>query len=393
MRALFVFGLVFTALLFGAPVKAAIPEEVMTAYKAYNTALEQKDYKAAIKHAKTAWQNAETAMGDSNTTGNLAYNYGFLAARFGKMENSVEAITRGVDLAHLAKKDGALSRLEREVELVSVLLVLNKRNKAWKRLDKAREFAGENNIDDSVFAGELMVHQSRLVADNANRASKYSLSALGTRFNRTRRAEKIQSKSAQFSYDAIDIFDKNPDTARASFKAIAYKLIGFSHERDKEWEEALLAYQESMKIQQAYSDIDDRGYITTIGRWINVRTHFLHDLEYEEALEQGLCKCWPYDKEKNIRAKPIKRVPPIMPRKASTSGFSIVRFDLDDDGNVINPEILNSWPVKMYDRSSLNSLKRWKYETKADGKDGAQRTGIVSTIKYILTDYMGNDPI
>lgn len=279
------------------------------------------------------------------------------------------------------------------MELASVLIAAKKRTKAWKRIDKAREYAGANNIDDSVFAGELMVHQARLVSDNANRAAKYSMGNLGTHFNRTRRAAQIQSKSAQFSYDALDIFEKHPDTLQASYKAIAYKLIGFSHERNKEWKEALLAYQSSMEIQKEYSDIDDRAYITTIGRWINVRTHFTHDMDMEEARKQGLCKCWPYHEESDIRAKPIKRVPPRIPSKALTSGFSIVRFDLDDAGNVINPEILQSWPQKVYDRSSMNSLKRWKYETKADGKEGAQRTGIVTTVKYILRDYMGSDPI
>ena len=370
-----------------------LPPEVLDANKAFNQSYAEQDCKTALKHGKIAWQEAEKLLGDNKTTGDLAYNYGLLAMQLGKYDEAIKPLTRSADLAALAGEIGPLLRLEREVELASVLIATNKRTKAWKRLDKAREFAGENSVDDSVFAGELRVHQARISSDNANRATKYSYNSLGTRINRGSQAASIQSKSAQFSNDALEIFDKNPDTTRPTYRAVAYKLIGFSHERNKEWKQALLAYQEAMEIQKTYSTIEDRDYITTIGRWINVRTHFTHDIDMEEAKKQGLCKCWPYDNEGAIAAKPIKRVPPVMPRKASTSGFSIVRFDLDDNGNVTNPEILQSWPVKMYDSSSLNSLKKWKYETKADGEEGAQRTGIVTTIKYILTDYYGSDPI
>lgn len=393
MRVLFVVLFVFVTGFIGDFANAKIPPNVIAAYKSYNSALEEKDYKTALQHAKTAWQEAENTLGDSKLTGDLAYNYGFLSGRLGKVKEAVKPLMRSADLAHHAQQDAALIRLEREVEVATILLAANEKTKAWKRLDIAREFAGANNLDDSVFAGELMVHQSRIIANRANRQAKYSYNTIGSRINREGTSNKIQSRSAQFSYDALEIFDKHPETSRKTFIAIAHKLIGFSHERDKEWKEALLAYQKAMEVQKTYSDINNRAYITTIGRWINVRTHFTHDVGYKEARKQGLCKCWPYHQESAIRAVPIKRYPPNMPSKASTSGFSIVRFDLDDTGKVINPEILQSWPEKMYDKSSMRSLKKWKYETKEDGKDGAQRTGIVTTIKYILTDYMSDDPI
>ncbi len=372
---------------------AEIPPDIMAEYTSYSNSLKEQDYKAALKHAKNAWEKAEDELGDSLITGDLAYNYGYLAGRLGKMLDAVEPLKRSADLAHFAPQDGALIRLEREVELATVMLAANKKEKAWKRLNEARKFAGANDIDDSIFAAELMVNQARIIANNANRVAKYSMNNLSTHIDRDRRTGKVQSKSAQFANDALAIFLSKPQEARKTYIAMAYKLIGFSHERNKEWKEALLAYQKTMEIQKTYSDIDDRPYITTIGRWMNVRTHFMHGIDYEEAYQQGMCKCWPYEKESTIRAVSIKRVAPVMPRKAMTSGFSIVRLDLDDEGNVINPEILQSWPEKVYDRSSLIAIKKWKYESKADGQQGAQRTGIIITMKYILTDYMGRDPI
>ena len=104
----------------------------------------------------------------------------------------------------------------------------------------------------------------------------------------------------------------------------------------------------------------------------------------------GICKCWPFEGEKNIQAEVIKRVPPKMPARATTSGFSIVKFDLSDDGKVINPKIVYSWPKKMYDKSSMRSINQWQYEAKADGAPGAQREGIVTTINYLLQTRSGN---
>ena len=135
-------GLVFIFIFCVSVVASAIscagstPDEVMKSYKAYNTALEQKDFDEALGHAKTAWQKAETALGDSNITGKLAYNYGYLMGVLGKSKGAVEPLIRSVDLAHLAKQDVALIRLEREVGLVSVMIAIGERSKAWKRLGR-----------------------------------------------------------------------------------------------------------------------------------------------------------------------------------------------------------------------------------------------------------------
>ncbi|MBL4869707.1 MAG: TonB family protein [Robiginitomaculum sp.] len=367
------------------PASAKTPPEILSAYKAYNSALQKNDLKGALKHAKTAWKEAEKSLGDAKLTGDLAYNYGYLAGRLGEVNAAVNPLIRSADLAHLAKQDAGLIRLEREVEVSTILLAINKRIKAWKRLNRARKFAVENNIDDSVFAGELMVLQSRVMASKANIVAENS--------NFPTSQEKVQSKSAQFSADALEVFSKHPETSRKSYIANAHKLIGYSHERNKEWRQALLAYQKTMEIQKTFRDFNDRSYMTTIGRWINVRTHFMHDISWEEAKIQGLCECWPYHQESNIKAIPIERIAPKMPREAQTSGFSIIKFDLDDAGNVINSEILQSWPKKIYDKPSIRALKKWKYETKQDGKDGAQRTGIVVPITYVLTGYLTGDPV
>ena len=189
------------------------------------------------------------------------------------------------------------------------------------------------------------------MADNANRAAKYSMSTLGTHMNKSRQSKNIQSKSARFAYDALEIFDKHPKAARRSFTSVAHKLIGFSFERDKDWFEAAMAYQKAMDIQRKYLTHEDAEFITTIGRWTNTRTHIMAEMNETEAIQKGLCECWPFEKAKKGYvskriAKPVKRKPPVMPRRATTSGFSFMRFDLDDSGKPINIEVRHSWPKK-----------------------------------------------
>ena len=62
---------------------AASPESVMNPYKAYNAAIQSGDFKTAIKKGKAAWQAAEKEFGDSKTTGDLAFNYGFIEGNQG----------------------------------------------------------------------------------------------------------------------------------------------------------------------------------------------------------------------------------------------------------------------------------------------------------------------
>ena len=57
---------------------AKTPPEVLKAYKAYNASMQTGDYKSAIKHAKTAWEQAEAKLGSHSMTGDLAYNYGYV---------------------------------------------------------------------------------------------------------------------------------------------------------------------------------------------------------------------------------------------------------------------------------------------------------------------------
>ena len=255
---------------------APLPPPVKSAYNDFMTSYKSRDFKVAAKHGKIAWQQAEKLLGDSKTTGDLASNYGLLAARLGKYKGAVLPLTRGADLAHHAKENGPRIRIEREVELVEALILSDQFAEASDRVVAALDYAAANDLKDSIFTGELWVHNARIVHRKANKKAKHARRPAGGVF-RKGNVEMIQSRSADYAQTALTIFDKHPKQTRPRLVSLAHKFIGFSRERNKEWLEAALAYQKAMLIQKEYSDLSHASYATTIGRWLNARNHVARD--------------------------------------------------------------------------------------------------------------------
>jgi len=56
------------------PAAAQTPPSVLQPYKAYNAAMQTKNYKTALREGKAAWKAAEKELGGNKTTGDLAFN-------------------------------------------------------------------------------------------------------------------------------------------------------------------------------------------------------------------------------------------------------------------------------------------------------------------------------
>ena len=87
-------------------------------------------------------------------------------------------------------------------------------------------------------------------------------------------------------------------------------------------------------------------------------------------------------------AQPLVRIPPIMPPRAEKSGHCKVRFDVSPEGapfNVTAPYCTQ----RLFERSSIKSVQKWKYNPKiVDGRSVA-RSGVESKISFRLTDERG----
>ena len=62
---------------------------------------------------------------------------------------------------------------------------------------------------------------------------------------------------------------------------------------------------------------------------------------------------------------PLVQVPPSYPRRAARlqiEGFVTIEFTITQDGNVIEPVIVESEPPNIFDRAALQAIVQWKFE-------------------------------
>lgn len=68
--------------------------------------------------------------------------------------------------------------------------------------------------------------------------------------------------------------------------------------------------------------------------------------------------------------KVVKKVPPEFPadavRKNISAGSVKAKLTIGPDGKVIEVEILESEPKRVFDRVSIEALKEWRFEPAAD---------------------------
>jgi len=374
---------------------AQTPQEVMTAYRAYNAAMEIEDFPAAIQHAKKAWDEAEKQLGDHRNTGDLAYNYGFIEKNRGDSAKAVKALVRSAELAHLKNEDAGLVRLEREVEAVSSLEAAKKYGDAKNRIDAALKFAGANGLSQNVFAGELHMHNASHCNILLNRKVNSGKKQIGSLINTGGSEKGIrdgQKKCERMALRAADIFDSTPTEARPSYISGANTMVGYSLELQKDWFGAAMRYQ---KARKAVEDIYPRDHpvaANAIGRWINARNYLERLDKLEKAEADGLCQCWPYS-DRRRTVQPSKTVKVNFPYRGlnTTSGFAIVKFDVTDAGKTENIHIVQSFPDDVYDKASIKAIEQWQYPAKTEGEPDDFRTGIIQPFSFYLSSNL--DPL
>jgi protein TonB len=88
-------------------------------------------------------------------------------------------------------------------------------------------------------------------------------------------------------------------------------------------------------------------------------------------------------------AVPLVRVSPQYPQSAASRGIEgwvIVKFNVDEYGSVVDPEIIEAEPKGVFNRSALKAIKKFKYKPKV--VDGIARplNGVQTRLTYTLDD-------
>ena len=374
---------------------AQTPADVLKSYKAYSASMQSQDYRNAIKHAKKAWEKAESQLGDHSMTGDLAYNYGYIEKNQGDKANAIDAFKRSVELASLAKSDAAALQLEREVELVSSMDGNSRDTKLEKRINRAVDFANSNGLGQTVFVGELYVHDANVCTRELHRKMKIPRQQLGSLIDKASTESSIKDgnkRCANIAKKAVDIFDANPADTRPSYVAAANNYVGYGFEANKNWLAAALSYQKSRAAIEDVYGRDNPLVAKTIGRWMNVRNFLKRTGNLEYAKSEGLCKCWPFTQDKpTISYK--NWVSPDFPAKAlkRSSGYAIIQMDVSDAGVPENVRVLSSWPEDIYDKSSLKAAEQLQFPPKTDDEPETYRKDVTVPYSYYLS--VGLEPI
>jgi|GEM_PF-2523005 len=377
------------------PASAKTPPEVLKAYKDYTASMQKGDYKSAIAHAKTAWKKAEDTLGDHAMTGDLAYNYGYAEKNQGDKSKAIKALERSIELSSLKSTDALALRLEREVELVSSMDGVTSDTRLGKRIEKVLKFAKSNNMSQTVFVGELYVHDANICTRRIQRKMKNPRKQIGSLVNTGSTKKGIkegQKECSKIARKSVEIFESNPSDTRPVYVATAHNYVGYGYETSKNWLAAAMSYQKARNAIEGVYGRENSLVASTIGRWMNARNFLERTDKLEFAESQGLCKCWPFtDTRKTVPY--ISWVEADFPAKALTrsSGYAIIQLDVSDDGKPENVRILNSWPDDVYDKSSLTAAKQLQFPPKTGDEPENYRKGITIPYSYYLR--LGLEPI
>lgn len=358
------------------PSIAKTPPEVLKPYKEYRAALEKGDKVRASKKAYEAWQVAEDSLGDSKTTGDLAYNFADIVLDYKSNtlklhKQRVTAFKRSIELASLYEEGAQGTEIDRRLKLAAHGIALSNVKKG--------KLVPEQNL--SYFRGVEKAIEKYGKAGTTYEADYESLLA---RYYELRGKYDMALVHAD---KAIDIFDKRTDNLTSAYFYFVklFKASILSGKGDKI--PAALQYQDIMQNLEGDLNSDHPFIEKAFKGWMLTRSELEDAGRLEEAEAAGLCECWPYEDYKN-KPVPLMRIPPIMPRSAKRSGHVDVVFDVDEKGKPFNiKSIYATEPV--FVKAALTSVAKWRYSPLADEVDPASRKGIASKISFRLVNHRG----
>lgn len=358
----------FLSLFPAVPSMANTPPEVLKYYKIYQAALDSNDEERALLAAKRAYETSEKLMGNSATTGMLAHNYANLL-RADDPDAAISLFEQAIKL-NPGDSDAEVSlNAERHI-LIGQTWV---RRKDFSRSDVVKmkadfrassKFMRNHGLVNTTFGAESLVLDAiRLSLDKDYDAAIENLD------------------------QALAIFDSPAHTFVSMLRHEAYVLKGDILTRADQPIDAALSYQFVMQNLEGDLPSDHPFIENAFHKWMFSRGMITQKNIDAEALDAGVCKCWPYDEMSANAPLPKLRVPPIMPKRARRSGHVRVLFDINRNGEPYNIRATTATNT-MFIEPSIRSVKKWEYEIGDDLKDEDLK-GIVTKISFRLTDQRG----
>jgi len=360
-----IFIVICLALMLGASAQAKTPKEVLTEYKAYLTAVENKDKSLAVEKAYEAWQLAEKLMGDTKTTGDLAANFADLRPKVmnGKLAEKriVKAYQRSIDLAVLQTEDARGIEIDRRTQYLSWLIV---------NVSKSDRRAWDKN-----YGPEQLNHRIREfgMTGSTFEAESFAFSAQIAVIDKKWDVVERDSKAA------MKLFETRTDKIPSTYEFSVPTYLARAYANQDRPIDAALTYQSLMLKLEAQG-----GHKNTISghaytQWLELRDKVRQERGADPRAKQVTEFVVPAGRTAEM--VPLFRIPPIMPTfilRGSKSGWVQLKYDISDEGKVISPVVLDSSSIRL-EETAISSMSKWRYTS--DIIDDRAK-GLTTVIKF-----------
>lgn len=362
-----VFATLFGVLAFSGVAQAKTPPEVIEPYKAYVAAIESGDEALAVTAAHEAWQAAETLMGETKTTGDLATNYAMLdpdkfKGKFATKEIK-KAFERAIELAQLHTQDASEIELQRRVDYLNWI--------ARKNEGPSQSY-GLKALSKRV--AELGFQGTSFEAESAGlKAQDYWIN-------------KKWKKAIEAGERSLSIFDSANDNVISVVRYFVPVYLAKAYEERKDPIKAALTYQKLITDLDKFNAHDNVVSGTAYGEWLRLRDEILADNSADPRIAS--IRDYKVPDGRTADLQPLVRQPPFFPpafSRGSKSGTVVFAFDIDAEGYVENAKIVSSTDKRLHD-AARESLKLWRYTPNIPEED---RKGLETKIRFDLASRTG----
>ena len=325
---------------------AQTSSDVLDSYRAYTAALEARDGKMSLKHARDAYKAADAIMPEAAQTGVLAENLADItpaaSERLDLYERAIELLHPDADAER--RVELMLKRAETHMYLPAPIRQKDVRA-AEKDVQAVREVIGATGLSGTTYDAEALVVDAW--TDNF--------------FGR-------ESKALDKLDQAQSIFEGPDHTLFSALEYQAYLIKGEVLKNQGKPIEGAVELQKVMQNLEGELPVDHPFISRAFSSWLSARNTIQQKGLQSEALAGGVCKCWPYDEISENSPVPLQRMPPIPPRNAKRSGFVDMKFDLDREGHPINIRAV-SGTSRMFVKPSVAAIKTWRYDVQPTHSD------------------------
>ncbi|MEM7729300.1 MAG: TonB family protein [Pseudomonadota bacterium] len=327
--------------------------------------------------ARAAWLRSTDTAPDSARTGTLAFAFAQTGNPDDPTDEDMDALKQSVEIALSAEADRPHLYLERGLAYSDALRARRQFVPAQRLNVELIRYAGDNGLfGSSAFARALVQladdHLRNGVEGKADEAASMALAR----------------------YAALDIAADDPAYMEARLVA------GLAKEAMGEHLQAALLYQSILDALSPDNPnhADMRKAVTA--RWLYTQFVVTDSTARttEGAAKSGkaaprddrLGYHWPLDhmKEGPAKLSPLERRPPKMPRRAGQSGIVVLEYDVTDDGEPTDIEVLASWPA-FYEEAATQALSEWTFPPKTEDEPDGYREGLRTSTRFILRDRDG----